>query len=179
MTVPTGPAEQVAPDIEQVVGGEVQQLLEEGVLPLIWEGERRIAPLPARVVRVGVPGVGVDEVGVPGVPGAPAAYGFPIARLDRYEGADSDWQTLLEWTIPIGFTGDLHEISLRANNPAATRYRIYIAGRDLYIPDRQPPGNFTLPWRSGTLPEGTSVSVQVRSMGDRIIVSGHLTGSER
>lgn len=173
----TGVIQQLAPDVEQVVGPEVQEALApDTVLPVIGEPDKRIPPIPSPG-RPTLPPVEIIQQEV----ARQTIIGFPVVKIDRYTGTDLDWQMLLRWDIPPGLTGDLHELSLRTSNPSKTRYRIVFAGRDQGLPvDKDFPSLFTLPWRQTIIPGPVSVTIEVRSTdGTSITVDGTLTGSER
>ena len=106
--------------------------------------------------------------------------GTPLVRIDRYSGADTDWQTLLTWTVSAGKTGDLHEIALTSSNDSKTRYRITIAGTDQAIPDKTGTSPLTMAWRGNSLAAGSVVLVEVKSTdGTGITGDGTMTGAER
>jgi hypothetical protein len=106
--------------------------------------------------------------------------GTPVAKLGRYSGSDMDWQELVEWTVPTGKVGDLHEISWTSDNDAKTRMRLLIAGVDQGVPDAQIDSPLSLPWRENGLAAGSVVTLSVKSSdGTAINVSGSLTGTER
>ncbi|MBA7685855.1 hypothetical protein ES703_94284 [subsurface metagenome] len=87
----------------------------------------------------------------------------------------------MRWDVPIGYTGDLHEISLLSSNDAKTRYRIFLANAKQDVPtDRQTTTPLTLKWDRSVLPGGYSIWVEVRSTdGTSIIVDATITGTVR
>ena len=87
----------------------------------------------------------------------------------------------MRWDIPMGFTGDLHEISLLSDQDSKTRYRLVIGNIDQHLPtDRQTSTPLEMPWRRTVIPGGTSVYVEVVSPdGTTITVDGMITGSVR
>jgi len=106
--------------------------------------------------------------------------GTPVAKVGRYSGSDTDWQTLVTWTVPSDKVGDLHEISWVSDNDAKTRVRLVIAGADQEVPDSQIDSPLSLPWRENGLAAGSAVTLSVKSSdGTAINVSGSLTGTER
>lgn len=106
--------------------------------------------------------------------------GDPIANLNRYSGNDTDWQTLVTWTVSSGKVGDLHEISVTSDNDAKTRFKLTIAGTDMAIPDEEISTPFTLTWRRNEIAAAAVVIMQVKSSdGTTIAVDGILTGTER
>ncbi len=172
----TGPARQLPPEEQQVVGTEFQDPLVPGAgLPLIGELDKRGAPLPSLPRAPMPPTAEVQEAVV-----QQTIFGVPVLAIDRYSGTDPAWVMLVRWDIPEGYTGDLHELALVSNSDSKTRYRITLASRDQNLPDKQIITPITLVWRRGVLPGGTSVSVEVRSTdGTTIAVEGHITGTVR
>ena len=168
---------QLVPDVEQIVDGE-SQISSRPLSPLVdvSEVEKRIAPLPVSP-RPPLPSAEqiVEQQAYQQL------YGGPVLKINRYSGVDTDWVELVRWSIPIGYTGDLHEISFSSNDDAHTRYRIFLANVDQQLPtDRQTSTPLTLPWDRTVLPGGSAVWVEVRSTdGTAIIVDGSLTGTIR
>ncbi len=175
----SGLDKQVPPDIEQLVGAEVQERNITGVFPTnIEDREKRIAPLPARVESILVaPASG----GVGGGPASPPVYAsYPVAKVNRYIGADLDWQELVRWDITPGYVGDLHEIAVSSDNDAKTRYHVIIGNRDQQFPTDRTLQSFTLPFSDTAIPGGTTVFIAVLSTdGTTITVDGSITGTER
>lgn len=173
----TGELEQLVPIVEQIVDGESQIPTRPSspLIPLIEE-EKRTPPTPtAPRPALPAPAAIAEQQAIQLI------YGTPVVKWNQYVGGDKEWRELLRWDIPIGFTGDLHEIALQSNNDAKTRWRIVIANVDQNIPtDRTlaTPTNF--PFDRGILPGGTSVFVEIMSTdGDTITVDGSITGSVR
>jgi len=172
----TGVERQLTPDEQQVVGSEVQEpRVLDTVLPRIAEPEKREPPPPVAPRVLPPPEVIAEQEA------AQVLFGIPILEINRYTGSDEDWQPLVRWDIPLGRTGDLHEISLLSDNDAVTRYRIVIGNIDQEIPtDRQTSTPLDLTWRRTVIAGGTSVYIEVLSnTGVAIIVDGMITGSER
>ena len=177
VTDASGTIRQLLPDIEQVVDGETQ-LPSRPSSPLIEiaEPERRMVPLPTTPrPPLPTPTQVAEQQAIQGL------YGIPEVRIDRFESTDQDWRTLVKWDVPVGLTGDLHELSLKSSSDAKTRYRIFIANVDQQIPeDRQTSTPVTMPWNRTVIPGGTSVWVEVRSTdGTHITVDGMITGTVR
>lgn len=173
----TGVIQQLVPDVEQVVGPEVQEALApDTVLPVIAEPDKRIPPIPGPG-RLVLPPLEILQQEM----ARQTIIGFPVVKIEQYTGTDRGWAMLLRWDIPAGLTGDLHEISVRTSNPSKTRYRLIFAARDQGLPvDKDFPSLFTLPWRQTIIPGPASVTIEVRSTdGTSITVDGTLTGSER
>ena len=173
----TGTLEQLEPLDEQIVDGE-PQLPSRPASPLITVAhpEKRMPPLPTSP-RPALPGPSelAQQQAIQ------AIYGGPFLDINRFQGTNQDFRELVRWDIPVGFTGDLHEISLKSNNDEKTRYRIFIGNQKQSVADdRQTSTPLTLPWERGVIPGGTSCWVEVRSTdGTSIIVDGYLTGTVR
>jgi len=177
VTEATGPIEQLIPTEEQVVDGEPQVSTRAGApLVPVKEPEKRETPLPVSP-RPPLPSAGQ----IAEQQAYQAIYGGPVLKINRYSGVDQEWTELLRWDVPIGFTGDLHEISLMSSNDAKTRYRIFLANVSQNIPtDRQTQTPLSLSWDRTILPGGTTVWVEVMSTdGTAIIVDGTLTATVR
>ena len=173
----TGVARQLTPDEQQVVGAEVQEArVPDTVLPRIEQPEKRETP-PAPLPRAPMPPPAQLQEEI----ARQTIFGIPIARVNRYEGTDTEWRPLLRWAIPPDRTGDLHEIAVLSNNDEKTRLRLVFAGADQGVPeDRQTSSPLSLPWRGTVLPPNSSIVVEVRSTdGTSIIVDATLTGTER
>lgn len=175
----SGVERQLSPEEEQVVGTEGQVLREppDTVLPRLEEEERRVAPLPARARAPLPPPEKIQEEVA-----RQTLSGWPVLAIDRYEGADVDWQMLVRWDIPADYNGDLHQIALLSDDDTHTRYRIIIAGREQATPrDKQISTPVTMPWRGNVIPGPTSVTIEVRSTvsGTTIKVDAFITGTER
>lgn len=173
----TGTIRQLVPEEEQIVDGE-PQLPSRPSSPLVDIGqpEKRLTPMP---VSPRPPLPTAEEVAKQEA--YQAIYGGPVLKVNRYEGGDQDWVELVRWDVPLGYTGDLHTISLLSNNDAKTRYRIFLANVDQGIPtDRQTTTPQEHKWDRTVLPGGTAVWVEVRSTdGTAIIVDGSITATVR
>lgn len=173
----TGVLEQLVPLEEQIVAGE-PQLPSRPSSPLVTvaESEKRMVPLPT-APRPALP----TAEQIAQQESIQAIYGGPFLDVNRFVGNDQEYRQLVRWDIPIGFTGDLHEIALRSNNDAKTRYRIFIGNqRQSVAEDRQTYTPFTVKWERGVILGGTSCWVEVRSTdGTSITVDGTLTGTVR
>ncbi|MBA7606322.1 hypothetical protein ES703_13470 [subsurface metagenome] len=173
----TGTIQQLIPEVEQITDGE-PQLPSRPTSPLVKVAEpgKRETPLPVSP-RPPLPSQQV----IAEQQAYQALYGGPVLKINRYSGSDQDWVELVRWGVPIGYTGDLHEISLISSNDAKTRYRIFLANVDQGIPtDRQTQTPLTVNWNRTVLPGGYAVWVEVRSTdGDPIDVDGTITGTVR
>jgi len=173
----TGELEQLVPTEEQIVDGEPQiPTRPSSPLVEIEEEEKRTVPPPA-APRPSLPGPAAAQEKATEL----ELFGLPIVAWDRWTGTDQEWRVLVRWDIPVGFYGDLHEISIQSSNDEKTRYRIVLANLDQNIPtDRQLTTPVTMPWRRSVLPGGSSVLVEVRTTdGTSINVDGLITGSVR
>ena len=172
-----GTLQQLVPEEEQIVDGE-PQVPSRPSSPLVEVAapEKRTAPMP---VSPRPPLPSAEQVAAQEA--YQAIYGGPVLRVNRYSGNDQDWVELLRWDIPIGYTGDLHEIALISSNDAKTRYRIFLANIDQGIPtDRQTVTPLSFQWDRTVLPGGYAVWVEVRSTdGTSINVDGMMTGTVR
>lgn len=173
----TGELEQLVPIEEQIADGE-PQIPTRPSSPLIplEEKEKRIAPTPtAPRPPLGTPAQIAEQQAIQQI------FGTPVLKWNQYIGGDKEWRELVRWDVPIGYTGDLHEIALQSNNDAKTRFRIVIANVDQDIPtDRTLSTPTSFKWDRGILPGGTSVFVEVMSTdGTSITVDGSITGSVR
>jgi len=173
----TGAIEQLTPEVEQVVRSE-PQLPSRPSSPLvtITEPGKREPPMP---VSPRAPLPSAEQIAEQTA--YQVIYGGPVLKVNRYTGTDQEFVELLRWDIPVGFTGDLHEISLVSSNDAKTRYRIFLGNVDQHVPtDRQTQTPLTLSWDRTVLPGGTSVWVEVRTTdGTAINVDGTITGTIR
>lgn len=173
----TGTIEQLVPTDEQIVKAE-PQIASRPSSPLVKvaEPEKRTSPLP---VSPRPPLPTTEQIAEQQA--YQQLYGGPVLKVNRYSGSDQDWVELLRWDVPIGYTGDLHEIALVSDNDAKTRYRIFIGNVDQHIPtDRQTQTPATFPWNRTIIPGGYSTWVEVRTTdGTSINVDGSLTGTVR
>jgi|GEM_PF-2645489 len=169
--------QQLIPTDEQIVDGE-PQLPTRPSSPLVEveQTEKRMSPMP---VSPRPPLPSQEEVAEQQA--YQLLYGGPVLKVNRYSGTDLDWVELVGWLVPIGYTGDLHEISLLSDNDEKTRYRVFLANVDQQVPtDRQTSTPLTLPWERTILPGGSSIRIDVRSTdGTAIVVDGTITGTVR
>lgn len=173
----TGKLRQLEPEEEQIVDGE-PQLPSRPSSPLveIEPPDKRTAPMPV-AQRPALPST--EQIAEEQA--YQALYGGPVLKINRYTGTDQDWVELVRWDVPIGYTGDLHEISLLSSNDTKTRYRIFLANAKQDIPtDRQTSTPLTLKWDRSVLPGGYAVWVEVRTTdGTSINVDATITGTVR
>ncbi|KKN00590.1 hypothetical protein LCGC14_1136310 [marine sediment metagenome] len=173
----SGTLRQLEPDAEQIVDGE-SQVASRPLSPLIEiaRPDQRTTPLPV-LARAALPTAETiaEQQAIQGL------FGQPVVRVDRHVSTDEEWRTLVRWDVPVGLTGDLHQISLLSNLDANTRYRLFLANVDQDLPeDRQTSTPLTLDWRRTVVPGGTSVWIEVRSTdGTEITVDGVITGTVR
>ena len=113
--------------------------------------------------------------------------GLPIARVGRYTGAATTWQTLVAWYAGIVWSrrsGSLEEISMVSNNYASTRFRFRIElgepleDKIVLFDELQIQSPLTLPFPENHLPYGTWVYLDCRTTGAPITVDGSITGRE-
>lgn len=178
MTMPgTGELQQLVPEEEQITDGEPQLQTRPGS-PLVHleEEEKRTKPTPT-APRPSLP----SEEEVEDAETIQAIYGTPVLRWNRLTDTKKEFQELLRWDIPVGYTGDLHEIALKSSSDSKTRWKIVIAGVDQDVPtDRQLTTPVNFPFQRGVLPGGTSIYVAFMSSdGTSITVDGTITGSVR
>lgn len=173
----TGELEQLEPFEEQIVDGEPQVPTRPGS-PLVHlvEEEKRAAPIPT-APRPSLP----SAAAIAEAEAIQNIYGAPVLKWNRLTDTIKEWRELLRWTIPVGFTGDLHEIALQSNNDSKTKWRVVIANKDQDVPtDRQLTTPASFKWDRGILPGGTAVWVDFLSEdGTSITVDGSITGSIR
>ncbi len=173
----SGVDRQFTPEEEQIVDGE-PQIISQAPVPLvdISEPDRRMEPLP-------VTSVPTAEAIIPSVatPAGQVLVGQPVSKWNKFTGTDQEWRELIRWDIPIGYMGDLHEISILSDNDAKTRYRVFLANIDQQWPyDRQTTTPLTQPFRETKIPGGTSVWIELRSTdGTSINVESSLSGTVR
>jgi hypothetical protein len=175
----SGVDRQLVPSDEQFVDGELQTITQEPA-PLIRledlpKSEAPIAEGAAYPLGYPLPGGIPAEAGIaPAVP-----FTYPILRWNEYSGSDKTWQVLLNWDIPEGWVGDLHELALSSSDDTHTRYRIILANIDQNVPTDRPIATpWTGPWRNIRIPGGFTVRVDILSDdGTAIVVDGSLTGS--
>ncbi len=173
----SGTLRQLEPEEEQIVDGEPQvPSRPSSPLVKVTEPEKRATPMP---VAPRPPLPTAEQIAAQQA--YQAIYGGPVLKVNRYSGNNQDWAELLRWDIPVGYSGDLHQISLVSSNDAKTRYRVFLANVDQGIPtDRQTLTPVTWPWDRTVLPGGYAVWVEVRSTdGTPIVVDGMLTGTIR
>jgi hypothetical protein len=104
--------------------------------------------------------------------------GTPIAKVDRYSGNDTTYQTVVSWTVSPRKTGWLQEVSMVTDNFEKTMFRLKVADETLFE-DKQIQTSLTLPFPWNELDEGSVVLLECRSVdGTPIIVDGSITGRE-
>lgn len=173
----SGVEQQVAPEELQLVDGEPQTIT-QAPMPLIevTEPEKRVEPLPVTAVPTAEAVIPATTLST-GV----ILVGQPVAQVNRYSGAHTDWVELIRWDIPVGYIGDLHEFSLLSDNDTKTRYRVWLANINQEWPtDRLTTTPLTLPFRNTKIPGGTSVYIEILSTdGTSIIIEASLSGTVR
>ena len=114
----TGTIRQLVPEVEQIVDGEPQLPSRPlSAMVDIEEPEKRTTPMP---VAPRPPLPTAEEIAEQQA--YQQIYGGPVLRVNRFSGTAQDWVELVRWDIPIGFTGDLRELSIVSSNDEKTRY---------------------------------------------------------
>lgn len=173
----SGVDQQLTPGEQQIVDGEPQTIT-QAPAPLIQvaEPEKRMAPLPVTAVPTA-------EAVIPTVttPAGVVIVGQPVAKWNKFSGTDQDWRELIRWDVPVGYIGDLHELSILSDNDTKTRYRVWLANVDQQWPtDRVTTTPLDLPFRDTKVPGGTTIYIEVRSTdGTSINVEASLTATVR
>jgi hypothetical protein len=110
--------------------------------------------------------------------GAAYSRGVPIAKVDRYSGGSTSYQTLVSWTVSVGKSGMLKEVSMITSDYDHTYFRLTIAGTKQFE-DKLIQGPLTLPFPDNRLEAGSVVLLECRSTnGTSITVDGSITGKE-
>lgn len=173
----TGELEQLVPDIEQIVDGEAQFPTRPSspLIPL-KEAEKRAKPTPT-APRPSLP----STEAISEATAIQMIYGTPVLKWNRLTISKTEWQELVRWDIPIGYTGDLRELALRSSNDEKTRWRVVLGNVDQDIPsDKQLTTPTAFPWRHTVIPGGTSCFVEVLSSdGTSFTVDASITGTVR
>lgn len=88
----------------------------------------------------------------------------PVLLADSYKVDNQQFRELLEWRIPPGARGRLHQLKLVSSNDSVTRWRISLNGREMPLPsDRTTlitPASYSF---YGGPVDGQAVSISVRS----------------
>ncbi|GAJ12416.1 unnamed protein product, partial [marine sediment metagenome] len=113
----TGTIRQLVPEEEQIVRDE-PQIPSRPSSPLIEiePPEKRVVPMPVSP-RPPLP----TAAEVAAQQAYQTIYGGPVLKVNRYSGNTQDWVELLRWDVPLGYTGDMHTISLLSDNDEKTR----------------------------------------------------------
>jgi hypothetical protein len=111
--------------------------------------------------------------------GAAFSRGKPVAHVERLppNGPDTDYVTVVSWTVPDGKTGMLKEVSMITTNYANTLFRLTIAGEKQFE-DLLIPAPLTLPFPDNDLAAGSVVLLECRRTAAGITVHGSITGKE-
>jgi hypothetical protein len=110
--------------------------------------------------------------------GVAYSRGEPIAKVDRYSGGSTSYQTLVSWTVSEGKSGMLKEVSMITNDITHTEFRLTIAGKKQFE-DKFIQAPLTLPFPDNRLNARSVVLLECRSTdGTSIIVDGSITGKE-
>ena len=104
--------------------------------------------------------------------------GTPIAKLDRYTGTDTSYQTVVSWTVTTGKTGELKEVSMITDQYAKTQFKLTVAGVEQFE-DKVITAPLTLPFTENKLLSGSEVLLEAKSTdGTSINTDGSITGRE-
>jgi hypothetical protein len=104
--------------------------------------------------------------------------GFPIAKVNRYSGTDTEYQTVVEWTLPSDRKGLLDEVSMVSDSYTKTRFKLTIAG-DVKFEGITLQAPLTLVWRNAEVEPTKTVLLEAKSSdGSSINVDGSVTGRE-
>lgn len=176
----TGEPVQLTPESEQVTPQEVQPIPGQalGEPPVLAEPDKRTPPIPDTGAITVTPSYTPAQIQA--LQTARIVQGWPVLKLNRYTGTDKEWQELIRWEIPLGRTGDLHQLSLLSSNDAKTRYQVVLANIDQTLPlERQTSTPWDAPWRDTVIPGESACYVLVRSTdGTSITVDGMMSGTE-
>jgi len=100
-----------------------------------------------------------------------------VSKLDRYSGADTEYQTVVSWTVSDSKFGILKEISMVSDTYSSTYFRLTIGG-EVKFEDKQIQATLTLPYPDLVLAPGQQVLLEAKSDGTSIIVDGSISGAE-
>lgn len=115
--------------------------------------------------------------------GVAFSRGEPIARVDEQDITETEYQTVVSWTVSEGKTGMLREVSMAtptAEDYALIEFRLTIAGEKQFE-NKRTPAPLTLPFPDNDLPSGSVVLLECRlrpEAGAPITVYGSITGKE-
>jgi hypothetical protein len=110
--------------------------------------------------------------------GAAYSRGEPIAKVERYSGGSTSYQTVVSWTVSNGKSGMLKEVSMITSDYEHTYFRLTIAGKKQFE-DKLIQAPLTLPFPDNRLNAGSVVLLECRSTdGTSITVDGSITGRE-
>jgi len=109
----------------------------------------------------------------------PPEVGVPIAKLDRYTGIDTDYKTVVSWTVSTAKRGDLKEVSMITDNYSKTHFKLTIAGKEQFK-DKLIQAPLSLPFpENRAILAGQTVLLECKSTdGTSITVDGSITGCE-
>lgn len=115
------------------------------------------------------PIIALPEVGVP--------IGRPVSRQDSVTTTEqTEYQKVVEWTIPAQHTGELHEIAMATSNYTKTHFRLVLAGEEQWA-DEILVAPLTQPFRGNKLFENTVVGIYAKSSdGTSITVYAAIAG---
>lgn len=107
-------------------------------------------------------------------PGAEVA----VTEVNKYSGGAVAYQPLVSWTVPVGKTGYLRQVSMVTDTFAKTHFRLTIAGSEQFA-DLLLQATLTLTYPDLRIDAGAVVLLEVKSTdGTGIVVDGEMTGKE-
>ena len=114
---------------------------------------------------------------IPTLPQVVVPIGRPVSRHNSITTTEqTEYQTVVEWTIPQLHTGELHEITMATNNYTKTVLRLVLAGEEQWA-DQTLIGPLTQPFRGNKLFENTVVGIYAKSSdGTAITVYAGIAG---
>ena len=135
------------------------------------------AGVPAPSVPGEVPGLPVPVLTPITQPQVAVPIGRPVSRHESLTTTEqTEYQAVVEWTIPQLHTGELHEITMATNNYTKTRLRLVLAGEEQWA-DQTLVGPLAQPFRGNKLFENTVVGIYAKSSdGTSITVYAAIAG---
>ena len=106
------------------------------------------------------------------------AYEHAATTLSTYEGTDTDYQTVVSWTVASDRIGILGSVELEADDYDYVRLRLTIAGEEQFA-DADIEAALTLEYPNLRLAAGAVVLLEAKSTdGTSIKVDGVILGKE-
>lgn len=102
--------------------------------------------------------------------------GTPVAKLARYSGTSTDYQSVVTWTVDTGYQGVLFEVAMVSSSYTKTQFKLVI-GSSTEFTDKYTQTALSLPWQNNKLASATTVTLSAKSTdGTSITVDGSITG---